>query len=70
SLDNCIYHSSYPVSYGSQLMNYWDIIIISLIAVCLFFAVRDVVIKRRNGNCTCSCSECPNSSSCSMKTRV
>lgn len=39
-------------------MNAGDIIIIAVVAVCVFFALRSVVRSRKKGGCSCGCSDC------------
>ena len=56
-------------------MNIADILIIALIAIALFFAVRHVVKLRKSGGCACgsaggcsgctgSCASCPSCAGC------
>ncbi|MBR0342732.1 MAG: FeoB-associated Cys-rich membrane protein [Oscillospiraceae bacterium] len=48
-------------------MNLLDIIIISVIVVALFFALRSSFLKRKNGSCCSDCSACGFSSSCDRR---
>lgn len=50
-------------------MNAWDIIIIAVVAFCVFLAVRRIVANKKSGKgccgCSSSCSSCSGCSSCS-----
>lgn len=48
-------------------MNAGDVIILLIVALCIFFAVRSIVKQRKKGGCSCGCSgcnACPNSMNC------
>lgn len=44
-----------------------DIILIALIAVVLFFAVRRTIKTRRSGGCGCGCTGCTDGTGCQAK---
>lgn len=49
------------------LANNWlTIVIIALIALAVFFAIRKIVKDKKAGigSCGCKCADCPHSSSC------
>ena len=45
-------------------MNFWDVLIIAVIAAAVFFAVRAVVKQKKKGQCSCGCSGCPGGVNC------
>ena len=44
-------------------MNIWDIIIVLVIALVVFRAVRSIM-KNKGSACSCGCQDCPSSSAC------
>ena len=41
-------------------MNWYDCLLVAVIAVCTFFAVRSIIRRKKKGGCACSgaCSAC------------
>jgi hypothetical protein len=41
-----------------------NIIIVAVVGLILFFAVRRIVKDRKKGGCSCGCAACPSSGQC------